>query len=387
MPDRPPPTERPADPDGPPHLGNAGTLIKAFCIAGLILIVLVLLVYGAGVFIPLAVALLLWFFINALAKAFQRLWSRRLGPLRGLALLLALLTLLAASLFIADVVVTNLSAIGASSTDFERSLDPLIDEVAAVTGIPHEDVINKLLDQLGMEKLLGAIVGAMTGLASQLGVVFIYVIFLLVEQQLFDAKLNAVVRDAARRQQIRSILDRVGRDIQSYLWVMTLVSLLTAALSYGVMIAVGLNQPLFWAFLIFVLNFIPTIGSIIATALPSLYALLQFGNFTPFLILLVLIGAIQFVIGNVIQPRLAAKTLNVSQFVVILALFVWGAIWGVVGMFLAVPITSIIMIVCSNFPATRPIAAALSQSGEFFSDQDAEDAESAGSPQATTSIS
>lgn len=90
------------------------TLIKAFCIVSLILIVLVLLVYGAGVFIPLAVALLLWFFINALAKAFQRLWSRRLGPLRGLALLLALLTLLAASLFIADVVVTNLSAIGAS---------------------------------------------------------------------------------------------------------------------------------------------------------------------------------------------------------------------------------------------------------------------------------
>jgi len=375
MPGRPSANQRPAGPDDPLRPGNYSTLNAAFCIAGLILIVLVLLVYGAGVFIPLAVALLLWFFINALAKAYQRLWSRRLGPLRGVALLLALLTLLAANLFIADVIVTNVSAIGASSTDFQRSLDPLVDQVAAWTGIPHEDVINRLLDQLGMERLLGAIVGAMTGLASQLGVVFIYVIFLLVEQQFFDAKLNAVVRDPARRRQVRSILDRVGRDIQSYLWVMTLVSLLTAALSYGVMIAVGLNQPLFWAFLIFVLNFIPTIGSIIATVLPSLYALLQFGDFTLFFVLLVLIGVIQFVIGNVIQPRLAAKTLNVSQFVVILALFVWGAIWGVVGMFLAVPITSIIMIVCSKFPATRPIAAMLSQSGEFFSDQDTESAD------------
>jgi len=376
MPARPSATQRPARPDDPQDLGNYSTLNTAFCIAGLILIVLVLLVYGAGIFIPLAVALLLWFFINALAKAYQRLWSRWLGPLRGLALLLALLTILAANLIVADVVVTNVSAIGASSADFERSLDPLIDQVAGLTGIPHEDVINKLLDQLGVEKLLGAIVGAMTSLASRLGVVFIYVIFLLVEQQFFDAKLNAVVRDAARRRRIRLILDRVGRDIQSYLWVMTLMSLLTAGLSYGVMSAVGLKQAFFWAFLIFVLNFIPTIGSIIATALPSLYALLQFGDFTPFLVLLVLLSVIQFVIGNVIQPRLAAKTLNVSQFVVILALFVWGAIWGIVGMFLAVPITSIIMIVCSNFPATKPIAAMLSQSGEFFSDQDAESADS-----------
>jgi len=341
-----------------------GPLTKAFLISGLLLFVAVLLVYGAGVLIPLAVALLLWFFINALAKGYQRLWSRWLGPLRGLSLVLALLTILAASLLAISVVITNVTAIGASSTDFARSLNLLLDKIADFTGMKQEQLLRGLADQLGLGQLLASIVSAMTNFASQFGVVFIFVIFLLVEQQFFDIKLNAIVRDEARREQIRSLLDRMGRDIQSYVWIMTFVSILTAGLSYGVMIAVGLQHAAFWAFLVFILNFIPTIGSIIGTILPSLYGLLQFGDFKPFLILLAAIGVIQFLIGNVLQPRLSAKTLNLSQFVVILSLFVWGAMWGIVGMFLAVPITAILMIVFANFPSTRVVAAALSESGD-----------------------
>jgi predicted PurR-regulated permease PerM len=324
----------------------------------------VLLVYGAGVLIPLAVALLLWFFINALAKGYQRLWSRWLGPLRILSLVLALLTMLAAGLFSISVVITNVTAIGASSADFAKSLNLLLDQVAAFTGLKHEELLKGIANQLGLGQLLASIVSAMTNFASQFGVVFIYVIFLLVEQQFFDIKLNAIVRNEARREQVRALLDRVGRDIQSYIWIMTFVSTLTASLSYGVMVAVGLEHAAFWAFLIFILNFIPTIGSIIGTALPSLYGLLQFGEFQPFVILLAGIGVIQFLIGNVLQPRLSAKTLNLSQFVVILSLFVWGAMWGIVGMFLAVPITAILMIVFANFPSTRVLAAVLSESGD-----------------------
>ena len=364
MPDTDQTTQRSSPPRQDGRQIGQGPLTKAFLISGLLLFVVVLLVYGAGVLIPLAVALLLWFFINALAKGYQRLWSRWLGPLRGLSLVLALLTMLAASLLAIRVVITNVTAIGASSADFARSLNLLLNKIADFTGMKHEQLLRALADQLGLGQLLASIVSAMTDFASQFGVVFIFVIFLLVEQQFFDIKLDAIVRDKARREQIRSLLDRVGRDIQSYLWIMTFVSILTAGLSYGVMIAVGLEHAAFWAFLIFILNFIPTIGSIIGTILPSLYGLLQFGDFNPFIILLAAIGIIQFLVGNVLQPRLSAKTLNLSQFVVILSLFVWGAMWGIVGMFLAVPITAILMIVFANFPSTRMVAALLSESGD-----------------------
>lgn len=164
---------------------------------------------------------------------------------------------------------------------------------------------------------------------------------------------------------IRSVLERIAKDIQGYMWIMTLVSALTAILSYFVMLWIGVGQPGFWAFLIFVLNFIPTIGSILGTALPVTYALVQFQEAGPVLTLLVLVGAIQFLIGNLLQPRLAGRSLNMSQFVVILSLFVWGAIWGVTGMFLAVPLTSIVMIVLSNFDSTRQVAMMISQDGQI----------------------
>jgi AI-2 transport protein TqsA len=350
---------------------TSGFLVRLFQISVLTGLGIIALIYGAGIFIPLAVALLIWMFVNALARMFQRLWTPWFGPMRFLSLSLAFLTLLVITVLVVDIVAINVSAMGDRTSDFERSLLILVDKVAEITGVSREKIINAIVSHLSVERLLGAIVAGVIGIAgtaSNLGIVFVYVIFLLVEQQFFDLKLKALVGDEGRRDQIRSVLSRVTHDVQSYLWTMSIVSLLTAVLSYAVMIMVGVNSAIFWAFLIFILNFIPTVGSIIGTAIPSLYALLQFGEFRPFLILVVSIGLIQFVVGNIIQPRMTAKSLNLSQFVVILALFVWGAIWGIVGMFLAVPITSVAMIIFSNFPQTRGLAIALSESGDIGQD-------------------
>lgn len=340
-------------------------LANAFYIAAITLIAVLALIYGSGILTPLAVALLFWFFINALARMYERLWQGRFGRLRILSMTLSFLTLLAASLIVGDVVVTNVGQISARTADFEKSINILIDKVASFTGLPHEKVIDTALDNLNIERLLGAIVSGMTGLAGNIGIVFIYVMFLLVEQQFFDAKLRAILTDRAKRDRMQAVLDRIGTDIQSYLWTMFVVSMMTAILSYAVMWLVGLDSAAFWAFLIFLLNFIPTIGSILGTAIPALYALLQFADFSPFIALVIGIGLIQFVIGNIIQPRMAAQSLNMSQFVVILSLFIWGAAWGIIGMFLAVPLTAIIMLVFANFPQTRPFALALSENGRI----------------------
>lgn len=341
------------------------TLTKAFLISGLVCLTVMLLVYGAGIFVPLAIALLIWFLINAVARGYQRLGVGAFHIPRRLAMLLSFVTMIVVSFYVVDLVVRNLAALSTGSIDFEKALNPWIDKIAEWAGLSNKEVLNQIFDRIGIEQLLTRIVSAMTGFASQLGVILVYVIFMLVEQQFFDAKLNALVKDDERRERIRGVLARIARHIQSYLWIMTFVSGLTATLSYGVMVWIGLDQPGFWAFLIFVLNFIPTIGSILATGLPALFALVQFQDFGPVLTLLVLIGIIQFAIGNFLQPRLAGQTLNMSQFVVILSLFVWGAVWGVTGMFLAVPMTAILIIILSNFETTRPVAILMSQEGSI----------------------
>ena len=131
------------------------------------------------------------------------------------------------------------------------------------------------------------------------------------------------------------------------------------------MLFIGIDAPLFWAFLIFVLNFIPTIGSLIATTFPTIFAILQFGEFTPGFLVLAIIGSIQLVVGNFIEPKLMGNTLNISPLVVFLTLAIWGVMWGVIGMLLSVPITVILIIIMSEFPGTKPIAILLSQRGKL----------------------
>jgi len=338
-------------------------LTRTFLVAGLILIIVVFLDYGSGIFIPLAVALLVWFLINAMAASYQKLSIGEIRVPRAAAVALSLATILVGGFLMVNVVVTNVTALSADGVAFQKSLDPLINEVADFFNISNKVVLNDIFDKIGFESLLSQIITGMASFASQLGVVLIYVLFLMVEQQFFDAKLRALVRDEAKRAWITGMLQRVAKDVQGYIRIMTIVSALTAGLSYLVMLWVGLDYAPFWAFLIFVLNFIPTIGSIVSTLFPCAFALLQFQRFGPAITLLVVIGAMQFVIGNILQPRLAGQMLNMSGFVVILALFAWGAIWGIAGMFLAVPITAIILIVMANFQSTRPVAILMSQAG------------------------
>ncbi len=331
----------------------------------LIVLILIILVYGANVLQPLAVALLLWFFINALADAYRRAVTPVFQMPPPLALVLALATILAASLIVIDLVVANIAAMGQQEASFDAGFSVLIKKTAQLLGVKSQELVDRILAFVQLDPLVSSIIAGMASLASQSTIVFLYVIFLLVEQRFFDLKLRAVVPNEEKQTRIRAVLGRIAEDVQSYLWIMTLVSTLTAVLSYGVMALVGLNEAFFWAFLIFVLNFIPTIGSIFGTALPALYALIQFQNVTPFLLILLGVGVIQFVVGNVVQPRLAARRLNLSQFVVILSLFVWGAMWGIVGLFLAVPITAMLMLVFANIEATRPVAMLLSETGSI----------------------
>ena len=156
--------------------------------------------------------------------------------------------------------------------------------------------------------------------------------------------------------------------MRAYFKVKITVSVITAFLSYLLMTFIGLDFAVLWAFLIFLLNFIPNIGSLIATLFPAALALIQFENtIAPFLAVLIGVGLIQVIVGNLIEPRMMGSSLNISSLVVILSLSIWGALWGITGMILCVPITVIMMIIFAEFDSTKPIAVLLSENGELIS--------------------
>ena len=175
--------------------------------------------------------------------------------------------------------------------------------------------------------------------------------------------MDALFPQSEHKKLVNNILNHIVQDTQTYLGLKTLLSLITATLSWIIMKAVGLDFAEFWALLIFFLNFIPNIGAIVATTFPALLALIQFQSWLPFIIITSGVVAIQFMIGNLVEPRFLGKSLNLSALVILFALALWGAIWGVLGMFLSVPITVMMMIIFAHFKATRPIAIMLSQDG------------------------
>ena len=131
------------------------------------------------------------------------------------------------------------------------------------------------------------------------------------------------------------------------------------------MSSVGVDFAGFWAVMVFFFYYIPTVGSIMAIIAPALLTLIQFDNLTPFLIVLLVFGSIQVVTANVIEPAIMGRSLNLSPLVVIVSLIVWGTIWGVVGMFLCVPIMVVALIVLAQFETTRPVAVLLSADGRI----------------------
>jgi len=206
----------------------------------------------------------------------------------------------------------------------------------------------------------------LTALLQTTTLILILGIFIFMEAYFVPKKIQALFPDQEKRSHVEKILRRIDGDVQTYFGIKTLISLVTALACYIVMRLVGLDFAAFWALLIFILNFIPAIGSIIATALPALLALVQFhDNFAFFLVVLLGVAAIQVFFGNFLEPNLMGVTLNLSPLVVVLSLIAWGLIWGIVGMFLCVPITVIIVIILANFPGTRWIAVLLSRKGDL----------------------
>ena len=164
-------------------------------------------------------------------------------------------------------------------------------------------------------------------------------------------------------RQVLETVHKIMRRVNRYLVVKAAISAVTAALIWAIFRVQGLDLAGAVAMLTFILNFIPTLGSIAATVITIAMVLAQTGDPAVTLTVGGLTVAVQFIIGNVFDPMLLGQTLRLSSFGIVLSLAFWGVVWGIAGTFLAVPIMVAIMIVCAQIPWLRPVAIMLSQEG------------------------
>ena len=324
-----------------------------------------ILFIGQKLIIPFILAIFIWYLINVLSFAIMRLkiGGRSLpASLRYIASALLIVAILGVFF---TFITKNVSEVIHVAPQYQERIEPMIDKVYGWLPFDEPPPLKEFVAQLDFSALVKHVAGALGSLAGSAGLIGIYVMFLFLEQRSFGPKIKGMARGNIKETEVFKIIEQIDRDTRKYIGIKTLSSLTTALLSFGVMTWAGLDFAAFWALLIFFFNFIPTVGSILATAFPSILALIQFEE--PSTIGLVIGGVMgtQILVGNLLEPRLMGNSLNLSPLVILLSLGLWGSLWGVPGMFLCVPITVIAMIICSHFPQTRAIAVLLSGNGQI----------------------
>ncbi len=230
-------------------------------------------------------------------------------------------------------------------------------------GLGFDLSINNVEDNINPGKVMGygaVFLGEIGSLMGNLFLIVFVLIFVLLETSSFSIKMDAII-DTSNASV--SYLSKIGNSIRQYLGLMTIVSLLTGILVWLALIIIGVKYAILWAFLAFLLNFIPNIGSIVAGVPAILFAAVQIG-FGGAMWTLGSYLAINMIVGNVIQPQIMGKGLGLSTLIVFLSLIFWGFIFGTVGMFLSVPLTMIVKIILEQKESTKWIAIMLGTTQE-----------------------
>ncbi len=231
-------------------------------------------------------------------------------------------------------------------------------KLSGYAGDPLEWVGDLDINRVG--SLLLASLGPFFSFISNLFLIFVFIIFILAGRGKTKSKIKNSF-DTHRSQKVIDVIQNIDSQIQKYLAIKTVVSFFTGAMATLVLMIFGVDFAIVFGFMTFLLNYIPTIGSIVATILPLIIAAFQFDNLWPAFWIFIILGTIQMSIGNFIEPRLMGEGLGLSPLVVLFSLFFWGWLWGIPGMILAVPIAAVIKIVCSNIPSLEFVAALMSK--------------------------
>lgn len=313
----------------------------------LILAGFVVVVAGLKLGAPLLVPLLAAGFITVLSLPVVRWLVERKVP-RVIAIAAAVLLNLAVFAGIATLIGGTLNDFYSQVPQYQARLTALAEDGARWLDAhgAHVDVarIGQMSESAGLMTLVAELFQSVASLLSKAFLVSLLVLFMLFEARPWRTKMGYLVK---RPAEMLPRFEAAAHEVQTYLFVKSGMSLVTGLLCGGWVAVCGVDFPLLWGLLAFLLNYIPTLGMFIATIPPVLVALIQLGP-GPALVLLVGYLVINFVLGNFVEPRIVGRALGLSPLVVFLSMVFWGWLWGPVGALLAVPLTMVMKIVLAS---------------------------------------
>lgn len=308
--------------------------------------------------------LILAVFIAAISSP-SYFWLLRKRVPVGLALTLVIATVVLAGIVLSALISQSLSGFSAQVPLYQQRLAEVwvgVLKLVAASGLPIDT------DPLGAKADVPAVMGFVAKALNRLVSVFtgtffilLALVFMLMEMSLLPRKIVAI---SAQPEQSLRKLNYFLATLNQYFAMKTLISMATGLLVYIGLVLLAIDYPVLWALLAFLLNFIPTVGSLVAAVPAILMALIQYGfGAAAWVALLYLL--INNIVGGLIEPRLMGQRLGLSVLVVFVSLVVWGWLLGPVGMFLSVPLTVTAKIALESNPSTAWLGIALGNASEL----------------------
>ena len=337
-----------------------GNKVATACLVIIVVFLFGLLLKEAKpVFFPFFLAVMLYFLMSPALDFLTRLKIPKAISILFLVIITFFIFYLLGALFY-----SSGKSFAAELPKYGQRLQSIIDSIQMKLQMPQIEW--ETLDwtkQFDLGKVGGFVLsslGPFFSFMANLFLVFIFLIFILSGRGKVKNKVvNYYPKEKSER--FITMAQNIDSQIQRYIAIKTLVSFFTGVFAGIVLVIWGLDFAIVFAFLTFILNYIPNIGSFIATVFPVAIAIFQYDTIWPAIWICVILITLQQVMGNFVEPRLMGKGLGLSPLVVLFSLFFWGWLWGIPGMILATPMTAIVKIVCSNIPELRVVAALMSK--------------------------
>lgn len=320
----------------------------------------------AGVILKLARPVLFPFFLAlfisyVIGPALEFL-TRRKVP-RPVALIVIILVTFSLMYLLGAVFYSSGKAFAAELPGYTEQFQSLIKQLEASHFLGAKWNVATLLGNINVEKIASialSALGPFFGFLSNLFLVLIFLIFILAGRGRLRGKVERSF-NPHQAGRINEVVEKIDRQIQKYLAIKTVFCAINGLIVGIVLALFGVDFAIVFGFLAFLLNYIPNVGSTIATAVPIVIAFIQYGSVWRCLWILAIVVVLDNVVGNVLEPKFMGKGLGLSPLVVIFSLIAWGWLWGIPGMVLAVPIAAVIKIVCANVPSLRVIEVLMSK--------------------------
>ena len=322
---------------------------------------LALLHYLRGILVPFVIAFVFAVLVNALVRFIRN--RRPKAPDWAVAGTAALVVILLASGGIYVLAQGMVQMVSQGPALAER-LDQIVHDIGRSLRLREELRLTSIIGAVSVPQIAGSILSSLQGIATGFLLMVVYFGFMIAGRERVSRKIDNAAGSSQRAKVIKEVVSRAATDIETYVWVQTITGAILTSSALIVMLAVGLNNVLFWTVIFFLLTFIPNIGITIGSILPSLFALIQFPTYWQALTIFAVTQVVATVVGNMIYPRMQAETQNIDPVVTLLALSFWTVLWGLAGAFLAVPLTLMSMMVFAQSENTKWVAALLSNDGK-----------------------